>query len=139
VRVLLVCVSCGGSTSNAKPGASGVNGSKPVNILTDQEKATFCDWENSLEGGYGRTVTCDAGGQIHTLKAAGIAVGPSGRWGHRTAKPAIEVITGSEAAISVADGPKPAIEAITGSKLTSESQPTLGGAHRRAHASRTAS
>jgi hypothetical protein len=25
------------------------------------------------------------------LKAAGISVGPSGRWGHRTAKPAIEV------------------------------------------------
>ena len=29
------------------------------------------------------------------LKAAGISIGPSGRWGHGPAKPAIEVITGS--------------------------------------------
>ncbi len=63
------------------------------------------------------------------LKAAGILVGPSGRWGHRTSKPAIEVITGSDAAISPigdesasVDTSKPAIEVITGSVVAAEVQ-----------------
>jgi len=54
------------------------------------------------------------------LKAAGISVGPSGRWGHRTAKPAIEVITGSEPTIASAGDSKPAIEVITGSVVIAE-------------------
>jgi transposase len=41
------------------------------------------------------------------LKAAGISVGPSGRWGHQTAKPAIEVITGSEPAAEERPPPPP--------------------------------
>jgi transposase len=49
------------------------------------------------------------------LKAAGISIGPSGRWGHGPAKPAIEVITGSEPTIAADDNSKPAIEVITGS------------------------
>jgi transposase len=57
------------------------------------------------------------------LKAAGILVGPSGRWGHRTAKPAIEVITGSEPANAEAGGSKPAIEVITGSFEIPEERP----------------
>src|SRR6185436_3419207 len=54
------------------------------------------------------------------LKAAGISVGPAGRWGHRTAKPAIEVITGSEPTFSVGGDSKPAIEVITGSVTVNE-------------------
>src|SRR3954463_6319294 len=42
------------------------------------------------------------------LKSAGISVRGSGRWGHDPPKPAIEVITGSEA--------KPGIEVITGTE-----------------------
>jgi hypothetical protein len=34
------------------------------------------------------------------LKAAGISIGPSGRWGHGPAKPAIEVITGAAPTIA---------------------------------------
>ncbi len=49
------------------------------------------------------------------LKAAGISIGPSGRWGHGPAKPAIEVITGSAPTIAADDNSKPAIEVITGS------------------------
>jgi hypothetical protein len=49
------------------------------------------------------------------LKAAGISIGPSGRWGHGPAKPAIEVITGSVPTIGADDNSKPAIEVITGS------------------------
>lgn len=49
------------------------------------------------------------------LKAAGISVGPSGRWGHGAAKPAIDVITGSAPKILDGFEPKPAIEVITGS------------------------
>jgi transposase len=57
------------------------------------------------------------------LKAAGISVGPSGRWGHRTAKPAIEVITGSASAIATVADSKPAIEVITGSVVIAEERP----------------
>ena len=62
------------------------------------------------------------------LKAAGISVGPAGRWGHRTAKPAIEVITGSEPTIVGAGDSKPAIEVITGSVVIGEERrpPTPG-------------
>jgi hypothetical protein len=49
------------------------------------------------------------------LKAAGISIGPSGRWGHGPPRPAIEVITGSAPTIAVDDNSKPAIEVITGS------------------------
>jgi len=56
------------------------------------------------------------------FKAAGISVGPSGRWGHRTAKPAIEVITGSEPKFSVGGDSKPAIEVITGSAPSDENR-----------------
>src|SRR3954447_13326667 len=52
------------------------------------------------------------------LKAAGISIGPSGRWGHGPAKPAIEVITGSAPTIAADDNSKPAIEVITGSAST---------------------
>src|SRR3954466_12178714 len=57
------------------------------------------------------------------LKAAGIIVGPSGRWGHRAAKPAIDVITGSAPVISAVGDSKPAIEAITGSIGMAEERP----------------
>jgi hypothetical protein len=57
------------------------------------------------------------------LKAAGIIVGPSGRWGHRAAKPAIEVITGSAPVIAGAADSNPAIEAITGSVVIAEKRP----------------
>jgi hypothetical protein len=57
------------------------------------------------------------------LKAAGISVGPSGRWDHRTAKPAIEVITGSGPTIAAPPDSKPAIEVITGSVVVAEERP----------------
>ena len=51
------------------------------------------------------------------LRAAGISIGPSGRWGHGPAKPAIEVIIGSAPAIGDDINSKPAIEVITGSTV----------------------
>jgi transposase len=57
------------------------------------------------------------------LKAAGISIGPSGRWGHGPAKPAIAVITGSGPAIAGMSDAKPAIEVITGSIVIAEERP----------------
>src|SRR3954454_18781653 len=56
------------------------------------------------------------------LKAAGISIGPSGRWGHGPAKPAIEVITASAPTNPADDNSKPAIEVITGSAPTRPSR-----------------
>jgi hypothetical protein len=63
---LLVVVGCGGGGGHGggAPGGSGVDGSKVVSTLTDQEKAQFCDWMAGVVGGYGVRVTCDGGGNI---------------------------------------------------------------------------
>ena len=53
---------CSSSSSTASAGASGVVGSKKLVDLTDAEKKQLCDWQASMNGGYGHVTACgDAG------------------------------------------------------------------------------
>jgi hypothetical protein len=39
-------------------GASGVDGSKRMNEVSEAELGRLCDWANEQSGGYGRTIPC---------------------------------------------------------------------------------
>ena len=60
VLVLLGVVAAGCGSDGAK-GGSGVDKSKSLASLSAAEKGQLCDWNASLSGGYGKTMTCTDG------------------------------------------------------------------------------
>jgi hypothetical protein len=54
--LLMFAAACGGSGGN---GASGVDSSKRLVILTDAERGQLCDWMVGKAGSYGDPGTCD--------------------------------------------------------------------------------
>jgi len=57
---------CGenGGSGETGPGASGLEKSKVWSTLTVAERATLCDWEASMFGGYGMSMDCGDGSSI---------------------------------------------------------------------------
>jgi len=55
-------LACGTSPPSGSSSGPPVDPSKTLAELSSSEMAAFCDWTNQKEGGYGRTIMCDASG-----------------------------------------------------------------------------
>jgi hypothetical protein len=59
-------VACGGSDGNGGGSSSGLPRATTIASLNQTQAGTLCDWTNSKQGGYGRSVTCTDGSEETT-------------------------------------------------------------------------
>lgn len=53
---------CGSGSGSGSPSGPPVDSSKTLSALSTNEMQAFCDWLAQDEGGYGRTISCEATG-----------------------------------------------------------------------------
>jgi hypothetical protein len=71
----LFLVSCGGSNEgNAGGNASGLSRTLTIASLSASQALSLCDWTNTKQGGYGRSVTCPDGMTDGTDPSAEVCV-----------------------------------------------------------------
>jgi hypothetical protein len=74
----ILVISCGGGSGGSTTGPTGVDRSKPVSSVTEDEKGALCDWFAPMVAGYGNPHPCgDAVLTAPTDKAMCIADFPS--------------------------------------------------------------
>jgi hypothetical protein len=55
-------IACGTGAGTSSSSGPPVDSSKTLSNLSTSEKQAFCDWTAQQEGGYGRTISCEATG-----------------------------------------------------------------------------
>jgi len=54
----MVTMACGSSSNGGNTGPTGVDRSKQISTVTEDDKSALCDWFAPMVGGYGTTPAC---------------------------------------------------------------------------------